>query len=233
MTIFDKNSPLVVVGTPHADRKNYCLETLVNSVNAFTYPKFDFYIADNSNTRDNCKLYNKWHIRYTYINPQGKTAIQYICQSHEAIRQYAMHVNAEWLLHLEDDIIPPPNVIQQLILRRKSVIGGIYQIDFGASRHLMVQLVTHRSGLNVNVENLKSPEDAHFIDGHIKRVYSIGLGCLLIHRNVFSKIRFRYEKDKYMHPDSFFAFDCYTKNINIWADTSLILPHYNTPWTTF
>ena len=59
-----------------------------------------------------------------------------------------------------------------------------------------------------------------------------GLGCILIHRSVLEKIKFRYDKKYPSFDDIFFGLDCKENNFGIYADTNIVCKHLlkNRPW---
>ena len=71
------------------------------------------------------------------------------------------------------------------------------------------------------------------IDGGLMEVFSGALGCTLIRKDVFSKIKFRYEKGKNQHPDTWFAQDMYLQKIPIFVDTNNFCKHLNKSWGTY
>ena len=79
----------------------------------------------------------------------------------------------------------------------------------------------------------KSVSDILFVDGNVKDVFSCGLGCTLIHKSVFEKVKFRSDFKQTYHPDSCFAEDCYYLKIPINVDTSILLKHENSRWLMY
>ena len=79
--------------------------------------------------------------------------------------------------------------------------------------------------------NFEPNEDLCFLNGELKKVGHVGLGCVLINKQVLNKITFRIEEEYPEHSaDSFFANDCFDNNIDIYVDTSLIAKHENRKW---
>jgi hypothetical protein len=68
---------------------------------------------------------------------------------------------------------------------------------------------------------------SYFVDGDVKKVFSCGLGCVLIHRSVLKEVVFRYEEGSPVHPDSFFYADLDAKKIPVYVDTSIYCKHDN------
>ena len=71
------------------------------------------------------------------------------------------------------------------------------------------------------------------IDGNLMEVFSGALGCTLISKKVFSKIKFRHVKGENQHPDTWFAQDLYLQKIPIYVDTNSFCKHFNASWGTF
>ena len=134
------------------------------------------------------------------------------------------------MLHLETDIFPPLDVIENLLAKDKKVIGGLYDIDEGKYRFTMAQKHIYSAFHVISCVNFVTGDEISFVDGTIKPISSIGLGCVLIHNSVFKTIPFRFVKNKNVHPDSYFSEDCFTKKIKIYADTSIYCRHDNKAW---
>ena len=61
--------------------------------------------------------------------------------------------------------------------------------------------------------------------GKVIKVRTIGTGCILIHRNVLEKIKFRYQNDKDGMDDVFFCTDAINLGYDIFVDTSIKCEH--------
>lgn len=223
------NYPKVLLACPQSDVKSYCFEAWLDNISRFTYPNFAVFLADNSEKNSFSKKIRKMGISCEWVKPHGRSIMKRIAMSHELCRTYALHFNFDYLFHLESDIFPPPTIIEDLLSAKKSIVGGLYHIGLGAESELMVQVVEETDDENfISTRNL-GIETPNWLDGTVKKAYHIGLGCLLIHKNVLPHFVFRYVEGKNFHPDSFFAMDMYQKGIDIWADTSIICRHDNRP----
>ena len=220
----------VLVGTPHADIKNYCLEQYISVVKTLTYKNYDVLVVDNSATNDNQKMIRKLGIPALHIKRGNKSTRQLMAESSETLRKAALDGGYDFLLHLEDDITPPINVIEQLLSHQKAVVSGCYHIGIGGDSHLMVQdIESHKTGIRETI-NLTGGTDRKYFDGKLHEVYACGLGVTLIHKSVLSQIQFRYEEGVDAHPDTFFAHDLQILGIKQYLDTSIICQHDNRSW---
>jgi len=61
-------------------------------------------------------------------------------------------------------------------------------------------------------------------------VGACGLGCVLIHKDVLKKIKFRFDKKYEGFDDIWFAYDAFNNNFKIFADTSIKCKHLIKGW---
>ena len=169
----------------------------------------------------------------TYIKPKQKSNIQYICESHNALRTAFLRSDADIFFHLESDIIPPADIIERLLATKKRVVGAPYFIGEGDESHLIVQ-DTEDFFLNMMLtKRMDDGTDFMFMDGKLKKVHTIGLGCIMIDRETLENVPFRWVKGVDAHPDSWFSHDLHMLNIPIYCDTSILCEHNNQGWSEF
>lgn len=239
-----QNFSKVLVACPTAAVKNYTAEEWILNTSKFYYPNYDIRMFDN--TSDDCEnaaklniLAEKHLISKDKFRAVGEnfdpndSLISKMCLSHQRCADYAIENGYSHLLHLESDVIAPHETIDQLIQHNLPVVGGLYYRDSGKSRRLMAQRHIMRSPKNIITENFLPDDDVCFVDGTLKKVASIGLGCVLINVDVLKKIKFRYVEGQEAHPDTYFSEDCFRNGIKIIADTSLICKHNNENWGVY
>jgi hypothetical protein len=237
------NLPKILVASPTAKSKGYCFDEWLDNVMGFTYPNFDVRLFDNTqdkgvNAKELIELYKSKYGNNEMFKCENSLVINKVKKldsiiermviSHQNCADYALNNGYDYLLHLESDIFPTPDIIEQLLFQKKQVVGAIYFRDEGISRRAMVQTlhVTGKFILGLDLE----PKDSSYFDGEVKKVFHVGLGCVLISKKVLQKIKFRSVKGKNQHPDSFFAEDCATNNFSIFAHTGCVARHDNKAW---
>jgi len=221
----------VLVAAPQNKIKMYAWPDYIGratNLTAINYT-YDLFFVDNSKTKDNAKEIMRQGIPCQWLNPKNKQNQQYIADSMEVIRHKAIQGNYDILVVLETDIIPPRDFIERLLLHQKNVVSGAYFIGQGENSHLMLQQIEVGNGFR-NTTNITGGKDILFANNKLHQVYAAGLGCILIHREVFSKFAFRYEKGANAHPDSFFAVDLHRAGVPQYLDASFICEHKNQSW---
>ena len=222
----------VLIGTPHSDKKNYCIDDYIKRIKGFTYEYFDVLIVDNSESRKNVKRLRKAGFNVIHVKPKNHSIQHILAESHEAIRKYAVANKYEYLFHLESDIIPPADVIERLMIHNVPIASGMYMINFGSDSHLMSQKIESFGDIRETI-NADNGSDLLFVDGTLKKTFHCGLGCVLIHKNVLNKFQFRSEKGTPIFPDGYFAFDIDGLGIPKYMDTSILCQHNNSEWVYF
>lgn len=222
----NKFFPKVLVACPSADIKDYCMEDWIKNVRNFTYPNFDLFMCDNS---EKYIFYNKWkhEIAMEHLDPNKFDYFKLcLAKSHDRCRLRALQMGYDYLLHLESDVFPPIDIIESLLSHNKQIAGAMYHIMDGEESMIMIQNIEKEGNVQRDTVNI-GRNDISFIDGKLKKVFSLGLGCVLIHKSVLSQIQFRCPPNSPVHPDSFFYSDINKIGISAWVDTSILCEHRN------
>ena len=233
--------PRVLVCAPTSIFKDYCFIDWIKNVEQFTYPLFDVFLCDNSSDLEYSKKVNDYAWKnisnnfYCFHYPLEKQPlVQKIAYSHDVCSHIAVHKHYDYMLHLETDVFPEKDIIERLLWNNKEVVGAVYYTEEGAKRKPVLQRIINLSPNEEDIVsvNFEPKEDLGFLNGEVKQVGHVGLGCVLIKTTVFEKVKFRCDLDYPEHSaDSFFANDCYDNKIPIYVDTSLVAKHRNRAWT--
>lgn len=221
----------VLVGTPHADVKNYCFDNYVKNVKSLTYPNYDILVVDNSKDNKNTKKFKKAGIPAVHIKRRNKSSREVMAQSHEYLRKAALDGGYDFLLHYESDLSSPINIIETLLSHQLPVVSAAYLINHGHKSHLMAQEIEEDAPGERKTISLDEGSDIHIIDGNLHEGFAFGLGMCLIHKDVLKQIEFRYEEGVDAHPDTFFANDLAQLKIKQYVDTSVLCKHDNRDWS--
>lgn len=176
---------------------------------------------------------NNHKFKAYYIPCRSKSVIERMTFSTEAMRQYAVTKNFEYLMSIEVDVFPTHDVIERLMSHNKLVVGALYDRDEGMYRKLCIQKIIKEAPDSLLSANFKPGEELGFVDGSLKKVSSVGLGCCLINMNVLKNLPFRYFNDE-VWPDMYFSESMSLGKIKIYADTSCVVKeHKNQEWIQY
>ncbi len=219
-------APKVLVGCPTADLYDFCLDDYSKAVKNLTYSNYDIMLVDNS--KDDTYI-NK--IKDKGLNAikseHHESAVKRIVTSRNLLRKYFLENNYDYLLSLEQDVIPPKEVIQQLMKHNKKIISGIYYMpikvaentikfkpvlwDFPTEEQWQETLKDPEMKEQMKKKGVTSKEGMRhqFTAEEVKKnkiikVKTCGVGCVLIHRDVLEKVKFRYKPGVKCYDDVLF-----------------------------
>ncbi len=213
--------PKILVGCPTSDHKKYCIEEYAKAIKNLSYPNYDILLVDNSQTETYSKKLQTLEIpikRDKYL----ERARDRIVHSRNVLRKYALENGYDYFLSLEQDVIPPKNVIEQLLQHKKEVITGVYFTRYTIQgkpvlKPLLWKTTDKKTLTFVAEEELKKPQ--------LLEVKASGLGCVLISKEILEKIPFRLSKESNTYDDMTFCEDLHKQKIQLYADTTVKCKH--------
>jgi len=204
--------PKILVGCPTCNLYEYCLDEYLQTARNLSYPNYDLLIIDNSQDPEYHKKI-KEAIKDEYIEP----AIKRIVNSRNILRKYALENNYDFFLSLEQDVIPPKDIIERMLKHKKKAISGVV---FSKFQGKVLPLLWKEDGDDLKFYQLDEIEPER-----LEKIRTCGLGSLLIHKDILKEIEFRYEKDKNCFDDMFFCNDLKKKGFSLYVDTSIKCKH--------
>lgn len=225
--------PRVLVGAPTAQPYQYCLHEYAERVKNLTYKNYAVVLIDNSPEEG----------YETIIAQEGIQALRYptfiqdsrerLAASRNMLREKMLKEGYDYFLSLEQDVIPPVNIIETLLKHQQPVVTGIYFKPFTVSytqkgisikkvKKLMPLLCGIIPGVSTKMHMFSAEE---VTDPKVMQVRFSGLGCMLIHRDVLEKIPFRADTNVSCHDDVWFSQDLWKQNIPLFCDTSVKCKH--------
>ncbi len=228
----------ILVGSPVNEMYDYCIKDYADAIRSLSYSNYDILLVDNS--KDD-SFYNKLKsIRIPVIKgkyfEEPRDRMVY-CRN--LLREKAINENYDFFLNIDQDVIPPKDIIERFLEHKKRVITGIY-FNY---RKFTPQKIGGREGTRYGdlfptvwgftskkevMRQLREDE----LTGKLIQIASCGSGCLFIHNSVLKKINFHYskehdhkEKNYFVFDDAYFCKDLMELKIPIYADTSMICKH--------
>jgi hypothetical protein len=222
-----KNSK-ILIASPTSKHKDYCFKGWSAHLKKLTY-QADILLVDN--TKDSgqyAKTVLSKHFKTIHIDwKQEDNLYSIITKSQNIIRNYTLYYRYEFLFLLESDQMPNYNVIEYLLSLNKRVCSLPY-FTYTAFQSKVLQFDTEdfgqiRQGHSMNL-------DKSFLnwDGITKPKMQPGLGCILIHRSVLEKIKFRCDTDH--ASDTFFHEDLNKLGIQCYCSELYFSEHHNSNW---
>ncbi|MBI4440739.1 hypothetical protein HY639_01085 [Candidatus Woesearchaeota archaeon] len=210
----------ILVGCPTYDGKAYCLAAYIVSLRKLTSPHCSFLLVDNSATNEYAAAIAQYGIPVQKIpfipDPRDR-----VTESRNVLRAAFLAGDYDYLFSLEQDIIPEPGIIGKMLAQKKDIIAApycVYHIIDGKQMLVPVAYDKHPSfpgGLwYLSREELKKPQ--------LRPVMAFGLGCVLIHRPVLEKVRFRHAHG---YDDMMFCKDAREAGFDLNLDTTLKVTH--------
>lgn len=223
-----------MIGTPATDSlvyKNYCLDNYLAQLPALKCGamRSDFLVILECVQRDEA-YYRDKHARPNFrIETQDSRLDipERMVACRNRMREVVLEEGYDYLMFLEQDIVPDPRTPEWLLRHNKQVCSALYfNIIRPGNRSVSYP------GYNPMVWNYRedgqavTPTFEELFPSALMRFDGCGLGCVLIHRNVLERIAFRIEKEKSCFEEFYFMEDCKTQGIDIFVDTGVICRHY-------
>lgn len=203
----------ILVGVPTFDKMKYCEKEFLERVKALDFPKYDILIVDNSKSEDYFNELKKI-LGISVIRDQTKEekSIYRLISSRNIILDFGVKNNFTHVLLLDSDVIPPKNVITELINSNKDIVSGVYNNYFNVANQTKFLPVAWKSITQEEFdeikkiyplpENIKTKADIRrhltqeeLDSNEVQEVVLPSCGCLLLSRRVFEIIRFSREKN--------------------------------------
>ena len=208
----------ILLGCPTSDYKSYCLKEYLEGVNNLNYKHFDLVLVDNSETSDYYNKLKKLNIK-VIKDKYKESAKERIVSSRNKLKNYFLNNYYDYFLSLEQDVVPPKDVIQKLMKHDKDICSGLYFKEKD-NELIPIMYVPYKDEFAKLLKFEEIPEN------ELVEVITSGLGCVLIKRKVLENIEFRYEKDKEPWDDVWFCEDARQKGFKVYVDTSVRCKHF-------
>ena len=220
----------ILVSCPTADPYRYCTQEWIDTVKSLSYKNIDILLVDNSSSKD---YFNEFSKQVPMIKTDRiENLRELIARDRNLIREKVLKENYDYFLSLEIDVIPPKDIIEKLLSHKKEIISGVYYKDYDVNITKAGKLVKKAKTIlpvlwkSVDEENVTQLTSKEVEDSKLIEVAISGLGCLLIHRSVLEKIKFRVNlKESTACDDVWFCHDAIKQGFKIYADTSVKCRH--------
>lgn len=237
--------PKVLIVSPTASEKDYCLKEWARMVKSFTYPAYDVLMIDNSvDVRHIKRLLHEGIEAYHY--PRGeKPPQQWLCDCQNILRQEFIKRGYDYMFMLESDVFLPEDIIEYMLAFKHPVHNIPYFVSLSKynGRPSLCMQVSYVDNDARSSSIVPSPDLSPYLwDGEIteSKQYKVapntyvthtGIGCTLINRSVVEMIPFRVdlESDRkrgtMTFSDTFFHLDLNKKGVPNYINRQFIAQH--------
>jgi hypothetical protein len=231
--------PKIMLGSAVNEYKGYVLDKWWEGVKALSYPSLEIVLADNSKGDDYAErlsilTYDSNNRFVTIVRDAWCSDFRgRMVTSHNILRQKFLESNCDYLLILDQDVIPPKDVIERLIAHNKDVVVGLYKLylDSGnlSADAILRNCVSYERGI-LKDGKLQPAwlEDEKLNTGLIEWTGLFATGCVLLSRKVMEDTIFRHEGTL---QDSVYWKDVLAKRYKIYIDTDIMCDHFPSSWS--
>lgn len=233
----------VLVATPIFDGMEYCFDKFIKAVKEIDFDSFDILLVDNSRTKVFFeKISKEIGVKVIYDSTEEQLNKKRLVSSRNKIIDYAKDNGYDFLLFVDADIIPPKNILKELLKANKDVISGLYYNHFYVSGKKKIMPVAwayftekqfteiKRRGLYPNISSRFDLRiKRYFTEEEIKSGEIIEAaipsnGCVLLSKKVIES-PFRYGTSDEFQGDDVFFFAHAREKFKFYVHTGIICGH--------
>ncbi|MBI2105598.1 hypothetical protein HYT56_02040 [Candidatus Woesearchaeota archaeon] len=247
----------VLVGCPVSDYHSYCTEEYLDALSSLTYNNHNILLVDNSKEDTFFKHLKEKNINVVRIpfheNPRTR-----IIDARNVLRKKVIEDKYDYFLSLEQDVIPPKDIIEKALSHKKEILTGVYCGNIKVGNKIRILPLVYKfppasrieeaKSLidNSNLKQLKEEANLSYLDmvkayytieelekeSSPTKIHSCGLGAVLISRKVLEKVSFRFSEKYGGFDDVWFCEDVKEEGFEIYVDPKIKCRHLikNRPW---
>lgn len=228
--------PHILLGTPTHDGKAYCLEHWARTIKAIRrFTRCDVHIVDNSASPAYARMIRECGLEVVR-SPFHAEPLRALGEARGRLYDHAIAGGYDYLFSLEQDLFPPPDIIEHLLALRgtisapETVVAAPYIMRYVTRQrppyHSLDRLTSAASGLMYSrrvkrkVQRLMTLTELRGKPAPF-RVFAAGLGCALIDVPLLRRIGIKYSQERFQPDDAFFYLDLQAMDIPVYIDPGL------------
>jgi len=253
-----QNWPKVLVGAPVCGHYEYCLDKYLNVLNNLDYPNYEVLLVDNSDSDVFFKkvsgLIEGTKVKIIRAGHEESSIKMKMIVGRNLLRQKVLDEGFDYFFNLDQDVIPPFDILKRFVLDDKEIITGVYHNHFIFNGEEMTTPVLYVDYTPLEIEKLKKMDKEELkayslelfkslenngwnfneifkqlsnkdIEGKkLIEITMCGTGCIFISRKVLEKIEFRFN-NLIGFDDVVFCKEAVLKGFKIYSDCSAICQH--------
>src|SRR3989344_1204235 len=120
------NEPKVLVCSPVSEQHKFATERFLERIENLSYQNYDLLIIDNSKTEDHYKSMKVKKAKLVRDFYEFKKVSEKLVACRNYMRKTFLENNYEYMICIDQDVIPPKNLIEKLTATQKDIVTGIY-----------------------------------------------------------------------------------------------------------
>ncbi len=217
-----KNPKVLVAGTISFSRREI-IPFFIKSLLQLSYENKKIFLIENSREEELMNAFRNLKGVEIQKTEFLENRNQMIARDKNLMRKKALEEGFDYLLSLELNVIPPKNVIEELLAQNKKICSALLlssaiKREENKLSRVLVPLAgkfLKEKEKEIKVQNLLLDE---VLPSKLLKVDICSLGCMLIHKNVLEKIEFK--SDEQNAPvELLFAAECKKKGFEIFVDS--------------
>jgi hypothetical protein len=243
--------PKVLVCRLVTNRKNYCTKELIDSSRSLSYKNCKVVHFDNSNTPflgETLEWFGLNVVKTNHyqkeLDSEGKKVSlpvrEMMVRDMNMAREMVLSQGYDYMLILEQDIIPHSDIIEKLLSYNENIMSAFYWLDMNYAQikgrdswytpiNYYEFYKTDKGEIIPNIVFQPDPNKYFYPSRKISYAHA-GFGCTLVSKNVLEKVVFRYDPTQLGQLDAFFYMDAIKEGFVPYLDTGLIVRHDHTDW---
>lgn len=234
--------PKVLIASPTYEGKDYAIKDYLDCVERVlsNTPGAESIVIDNSEKggykHSLVKRYAKdYKTKFFHVARRGNSR-NALSDSMNFARHYAIAGDFDYLLVIEIDLRPLPDVFWKLYEHQKPVVGALYFLGFEGDpktpKTPCLFIFDKKTEVDLGGTRIITPKEAHeWVRTGLRQVHGMGLGCTLLSRSIVDRFPFwTSERFGNKHHDVYFYMDLWNHNVPVFCDTNIIVDHNNSRW---
>jgi cellulose synthase/poly-beta-1,6-N-acetylglucosamine synthase-like glycosyltransferase len=216
----------VLVAAPVCQWYEYCWEEFSKRLQELDYENCDLFFVDNSK---DYKFFEKIKAQGLPVRktPHLHRIRDMVIRDHNIIRDKVLKENYDYLLILDQDVIPPKDVIEKLISHDKDVVSALFfghhDVGQGDVRPMPFAWVFSKEIGDWNHTGYLLESETW--EPQLLKIAFAGMGCILIKKEVLEKVKFRYNIEMDAWDDRWLGVDVWANNFEFYLDNTVICKH--------
>lgn len=113
-----------------------------------------------------------------------------ICHVRQLLLTKARMLNPDYAIFVDDDVLPPKNLISEVVKNNKDILGGYYYRNFPEGRWLCSKFYENDEGEKLMyvdddwIKNMAPKSHPKYVEGDLIRAFVTSGGCLALSRKI-------------------------------------------------